>query len=194
VSHIAIVGLGNPGEEYQNTRHNAGFDVIDNIALHHHFPVFSNKFSSFVSSKNILSCKVTLVKPQTYMNLSGNAVTKIIQFYKIPLENLIVIHDDLDLPLAKIKAKFAGGSGGHNGIKSIDQHLGASYYRLKIGIGKSNNQQDVSNFVLGKMSSQENKIIKLLGEIIACNLNLILDKDMSMFMNKITMECKKYGL
>lgn len=194
MKHLLIAGLGNPGETYNNTRHNIGFSVIDAIAAEFSFPVFSNKFSSYVSSKLIGTNKVTLIKPITYMNLSGNAIAQAIHFYKIDISDLIVIHDDLDLELARVKIKLAGGSGGHNGIKSIDQHLGLDYYRLRIGIGKPPHQKDVSNFVLSKFSTQENKIIEKMINLLINDFDLLLTKNISMLMNKLAMEQQKNGI
>ncbi len=194
MKHILIVGLGNPGESYEYTRHNIGFKAIDVIAKYLDFPSFSTKFSAFVASKIIGPNKITLMKPQTYMNLSGQAVAKAMSFYKIPLEDLLIIHDDLDLGFAKIKMKIGGGSGGHNGIKSIDQHIGEDYYRVRIGIGKSEIPGDVSNFVLNRFTSDETKIIEKLLQDLTDNFELVLAKDMPNFMNKMSMEYKKYGI
>lgn len=185
MNHIIIAGLGNPGPAYDDTRHNVGFNIIDAIAEEFSFPNFSNKFSSLVSNKIIGPHKITLLKPQTFMNLSGNAVSKIINFYKIDLDNLIVIHDDLDLKLAKVKMKIGGGSGGHNGIKSIDQHLGPNYYRLRIGIGKPQHQKDVSNFVLNKFPKEEEKFIQEIIKNILDNFNLLIAKDLATLMNRV---------
>lgn len=185
MSHIIIAGLGNPGPAYDNTRHNVGFSIIDAIAEDLSFPSFSNKFSSLATNKILKNHKITLLKPQTFMNLSGDAVSKAINFYKIAPDNLIVIHDDLDLPLAKIKMKIGGGSGGHNGIKSIDQHIGQNYYRLRIGIDKPIHQKSTSSFVLNKFAKEEEIIIqKLIGKILD-NFHLVVEKDLSNFMNKM---------
>lgn len=194
MKHILIVGLGNPGLNYQGTRHNIGFAMIDAIAEQLSFSSFILKFSAFISSKVIGQNKITLMKPQTYMNLSGQAVSQIVHFYKISLDNLIVIHDDLDLELAKIKMKIAGGAGGHNGVKSIDQHLGPNYYRVRIGIGRPVNGQESSNFVLNKFNQDEEAVINTLQKDLVENLELILAKDLPSFMNKMSMEYKKYGL
>ena len=182
--HLLIAGLGNPGPAYDNTRHNIGFTIIDAIAERFSFPAFSAKFSSLVSSKILDSHKITLIKPQTFMNLSGNAVSKAVNFYKIDLENLIVIHDDLDLALARIKMKIGGGSGGHNGIKSIDQHLGPEYYRLRIGIGKPQYQKDTSNFVLDKFSKEEEPVIKKMITGLVDNFESIIAKDLSYLLGR----------
>ncbi len=179
--HLLIAGLGNPGPAYDYTRHNIGFTIIDAIAEHFSFPTFSSKFSSLVSSKILDSHKITLIKPQTFMNLSGNALSKAVNFYKIDLGDLIIIHDDLDLSLARIKMKIGGGSGGHNGIKSIDQHLGTDYYRLRIGIGKPQHQKDTSNFVLDKFSKEEDHIIEKMITGLVDNFKLIINKDLSSY-------------
>ncbi|MGB4191590.1 MAG: aminoacyl-tRNA hydrolase [Rickettsiales bacterium] len=194
MQHIILVGLGNPGLNYENTRHNIGFNLIDAIAEKFDFPSFSNKFASLVSSKLILNKKITLLKPQTYMNLSGEAVAKVSSFYKIDLSNIIVIHDDIDLSFAKIKMKIAGGSGGHNGIKSIDQHLSSNYYRLRIGVGKPNSMRNVGDYVLDKFTKEEEKIIEKISQLIIEHLDLVLDKNMALFMNKMAMEYQTYGL
>lgn len=194
MQHIILVGLGNPGLNYENTRHNIGFNLIDAIAEKFDFPSFSNKFASLVSSKLILNKKITLLKPQTYMNLSGEAVAKVSSFYKIDLSNIIVIHDDIDLSFAKIKMKIAGGSGGHNGIKSIDQHLSSNYYRLRIGVDKPNSMRNVGDYVLDKFTKEEEKIIEKISQLIIEHLDLVLDKNMALFMNKMAMEYQTYGL
>ena len=186
---ILIAGLGNPGEQYKNTRHNIGFDVVDAIATHFDFPSFTTKFSSLISTKLIGSNKITLLKPQTFMNLSGDALSKAAHFYKIPPEDVIVIHDDLDLAFTKVKMKISGGSGGHNGIKSIDQHIGQEYYRVRIGIGKPIHK-DVSNFVLNKFSKDEDLIMKEVISKLIDNFDLMIAKDLPNFMNKLSMENK----
>ncbi|MCT4635528.1 MAG: aminoacyl-tRNA hydrolase [Rickettsiales bacterium] len=186
MNHIIIAGLGNPGPSYEGTRHNVGFKIIDAIAEEFSFPNFSNKFSSLTSNKILESHKITLLKPQTFMNLSGDAISKATHFYKTSPDNLVVIHDDLDLTLAKVKMKIGGGSGGHNGIKSIDQHIGPNYYRLRIGINKPIHQKNISNFVLNKFAKEEEIIIQeMIGKILE-NFDLIIKKDPPNFMNKMT--------
>ncbi|MEK6734233.1 MAG: aminoacyl-tRNA hydrolase [Pseudomonadota bacterium] len=182
MNHILIIGLGNPGENYEDTRHNIGFKLTDAISEKFNFPSYSNKFSSLVSSKIINHNKITLIKPQTYMNLSGNSVSKLAHFYKIPTENIIVLHDDLDLAFLKVKMKIGGGAGGHNGIKSIDQHIGEGYYRVRIGIGKPLHSKDVSNFVLDNFSKEEQNKVQELIYLIIDNFDLMIEKNMPMFM------------
>jgi PTH1 family peptidyl-tRNA hydrolase len=155
---LLIVGLGNPGASYARTRHNAGFMAVDELA---------GADAVWKKEKNSLTTKldnVILAKPQTFMNLSGGAVLALMTFYKIPLENLIVIHDDIDLKLGEIREKTGGGSAGHNGIKSIDAAVGNNYRRIRIGVGRPKQETgdkrqetgiDTSDWVLGKFSEDE---------------------------------------
>lgn len=154
-----VVGLGNPGDEYKNTRHNVGFDVIDNYLKIKNIDIVKTKFNGLYSETNINLEKVIFLKPQKYMNLSGEVVRKFIDFFKIKPEDILVIHDDLDQTIGKIKLKQNSSSGGHNGIKNIELHLGTkNYKRLKIGI--SNDKTiDTKNYVLGKINKEERKIL-----------------------------------
>lgn len=168
-----IVGLGNPGREYENTRHNIGFEIIDKFMKENNFSPFKEKFQGLVTEKVINGEKVILLKPQTYMNLSGNSIIQVIKFYKInPQKEMIIIYDDMDLPLGKIRIRTSGSSGGHNGIKSIIAHLGQDFIRVKCGIGKSKTTSDTINYVLGKFSIEESKIVSDMTET-----NLYLLKD-----------------
>lgn len=147
-----IVGLGNIGEKYQLTRHNIGFLVIDEMT--------KNLSTSNVNNTNFQSTLLKsgynlFAKPTTYMNNSGVAVHAIKEYYKIDLENIIVIHDDLDLPFGTVKFKIGGGHGGHNGLRSLDSHIGKDYIRVRIGIGKPTDKGDVANYVLSNFSKEE---------------------------------------
>ncbi|MCK5664492.1 MAG: aminoacyl-tRNA hydrolase [Thiotrichaceae bacterium] len=152
-----IVGLGNPGPQYENTRHNVGFWLVK--ALAEKYPgdfKLESKFRGFVSRVNIDNHKCELLLPETFMNLSGEAVTKIAKFYKIPSESILVVHDELDFPPGVIRLKKEGGANGHNGIQNIIQQLGANnFWRLRIGIGKARFKEDSSNYVLSKPSKSE---------------------------------------
>jgi peptidyl-tRNA hydrolase, PTH1 family len=130
-----VVGLGNPGPEYENTRHNVGFMVVDALARRWRAGAFSSKFKGLLAQASAPSDSAQLLKPQTYMNLSGQAVQPAMAFFKIPLPNVIVVHDDLDLELGQIKIKRGGSHGGHNGLKSIDSQIGPEYLRVRAGIG-----------------------------------------------------------
>jgi PTH1 family peptidyl-tRNA hydrolase len=183
--HI-IVGLGNPDKKYTDTRHNIGFTAVDKIHEHYLFPNFREKFNGLISKGKIHGQDVILVKPMTYMNLSGQCVGEVIRFYKCPIENVVVLHDDLDLPFAKIKTKVAGGNGGHNGLKSITSHIGNNYRRIKIGIDRPKNKAGVANYVLKQFSKDEKNAIKnKLAPNIATYIKLILEEKDSEFMNKL---------
>lgn len=156
-----IVGLGNPGREYDKTRHNIGFDIIDMLAEDMGVSSFREKFQGLIGETTIDDEKVFLLKPQTYMNLSGNSIKEVIKFYKLdPEEDLIVIYDDMDLPTGQLRIKLKGSAGGHNGIKSIISHMGSDFFRIKCGIGKSKRREDTVNFVLGGFSKDEMKEVE----------------------------------
>ena len=164
-----IVGLGNIGSRYQLNRHNVGFLVIDKIAK----DLASSNINTSNINKSNFKAEVLkagynlLVKPNTYMNNSGEAVLAIKEYYKIYMEDIIVIHDDLDLPFGTVKFKVGGGHGGHNGLRSIDSHLGKDYIRVRIGIGKPLNKADVSNYVLSDFSKVElNKLEDIINHTI----------------------------
>ncbi len=158
---FVVVGLGNPGKEYTNTRHNVGFDLIDLLADRNNIKINKIKFKSVYGEGIIGSEKVLLVKPQTYMNNSGITVRDIYNFYKVPIENIIVIVDDIDIDFATVKIKKKGSAGTHNGLKSIIYLLQRDDFpRVKIGIGKKHENQDLANFVLSRFSKEEREIIE----------------------------------
>jgi PTH1 family peptidyl-tRNA hydrolase len=147
-----IAGLGNPEDIYKNTRHNIGFLVIDEIAKGLTTSIINK--SNFQAELLKTSDKL-LAKPQTFMNRSGQSIISIAQYYNIENENIIIIHDDLDLDFGTIKFKLGGGHGGHNGLKSIDSHIGQNYIRVRIGIGKPDDKSQISNYVLSNFSKEE---------------------------------------
>lgn len=149
-----IVGLGNPGSEYAKTRHNIGFMLVDKLAENLKVAVNKSKYKALIGEAHIGQEKVLLVKPQTYMNLSGEAVGPLARWHKLNAEDIIVVYDDMDLPLGKLRIRAKGGSGGHNGMKSIISVLGTEDFpRMRIGIGK--NQANTVNHVLGKFNAEE---------------------------------------
>lgn len=156
-----IVGLGNPGSKYEFTRHNIGFLCVDFLAEKLGFPVFKEKGKSLFSKGQINGEDVILLKPQTFMNLSGQSVLSISSFFKIPTENIIVIQDEIDLPFASVKVKFAGGHAGHNGLRSIDLAIGKDYHRIRCGVDHPKNtditEKDVADYVLEKFNKEEIK-------------------------------------
>lgn len=151
-----IVGLGNPGIQYERTRHNIGFEIIDKYIKKNKIVLNENKFSGLFSKFSHDNNTYIVAKPMTYMNLSGEFISRIIKFYKIEVDNILVIYDDKDMELGKIKLRPKGSSGGHNGIKSIISSIGTeNFKRLKIGIGSPINKSDVINFVIGKFRKEE---------------------------------------
>lgn len=153
-----LVGLGNPGKEYQDNRHNIGFMVIDEIASEYGLPAFSKKFEGELTEGRIEGEKVVLVKPMTYMNLSGQCVQKVARFYKVTPNRIVAFHDELDLAAGKMRVKKGGGAAGHNGLKSMDACLNSQdYWRVRLGIGHPGDKDRVTGHVLGNFSKEEQK-------------------------------------
>ena len=151
-----IIGLGNPEEEYSKTRHNMGFNTINLISKQCKIEINKNKFQGLYETTIIEGQKVILIKPQTYMNLSGNCVQEFVNFYKIEKENIIVIYDDMDIEPGQIKVRKQGGPGGHNGMKSIIQMLGTQeFLRIRVGIGRPKRDGDEINYVIGAIPQEE---------------------------------------
>jgi PTH1 family peptidyl-tRNA hydrolase len=187
-----VVGLGNPGEEYSKTRHNIGFIAADEIHSRHNFSPFKQKFDGLIAEGTIGREKTLLLKPQTYMNLSGNSVQKTAKYYKIPPQNIIVIHDDKDLSLGKLKAKCGGSAGGHNGLKNIDSQIGQDYNRIRIGVGSPKEYNtDTINFVLSKFSKTEIDILQKHLDFIAESIDELIKKGISHYSNIIGMHNSK---
>jgi PTH1 family peptidyl-tRNA hydrolase len=153
-----VVGLGNPGEQYQASRHNLGFLTIDHLAARHGISLQRRGFDAFLGQGRIANEAVLLAKPQTFMNLSGVALEKLLAYFRTDFENLLVIHDDLDLPFQTVRLKKGGGSGGHKGLISISEHLGSSdFSRIRIGIGKPDRKGMVESYVLSPFTAEEQK-------------------------------------
>lgn len=150
-----FVGLGNPGSQYAGNRHNIGFMVVDEIARRFSFGPWRAKFQGLLAEGGIGGRKVLLLKPQTYMNLSGQSVAAALGFYKLPLTALTVFHDELDVAPGKLKMKHGGGAAGHNGLRSIDAHLGQAYRRVRLGIGHPGHKDQVSNYVLSDFAKAD---------------------------------------
>ncbi|BCE00758.1 aminoacyl-tRNA hydrolase [Marinicellulosiphila megalodicopiae] len=158
-----IVGLGNPGNQYEHTRHNAGFDFVDELARKHNGSfALDTKYSALLCKIQIGICPVWLLKPQTFMNLSGKSVSTLANFYKIEPEEILVAHDELDLDPGIAKIKFSGGHGGHNGLRDIIKCLGNSkdFHRLRLGIGHPGNAKEVANYVLKKAAPADFELIE----------------------------------
>jgi PTH1 family peptidyl-tRNA hydrolase len=183
-----IVGLGNPGSQYKNTRHNAGFMAVDELFDNFDFQPFkkSAKFKAEIAEGQISNEKAYLVKPQTFMNLTGEAVSGIMNFYKIPLKDLIVIHDDADLPYGKIRIRPDGSDGGHKGIKSIIEHIGSQgFIRVRIGIeAPALFKGRLEDYVLGKITDTEKRELKTVLRQIPSVVDVIISKGVETAMNQ----------
>ena len=179
-----IVGLGNPGKEYEKTRHNVGFNIIDKYLEKNNLKLEKEKFNGKYVKTNINNEEVIFLEPQTYMNNSGESVGAIMKFYKIDINDILVIQDDLDMEIGKIKLKEKSSSGGHNGIKSIEDHLGTdNYKRLKVGI--SNNKDiDTKDYVLGHFSKEDLELLESKKEEVVNLLKDFITLDFDRLMNK----------
>ena len=181
-----IAGLGNPGKDYKNTRHNIGFDVIDVIAEKHNISVIEKKHKAIIGKGVINGYKVILVKPQTYMNLSGESLREIIDYYKVdPIEELIVISDDISLNPGNIRIRKKGSAGGHNGLKSIIQHLGTdAFMRIKMGVGEKPKGYDLADYVLGHFTPAENKEMDTACDHAVEAISLLVQEEVDAAMNR----------
>lgn len=182
-----IVGLGNPGTKYEKNRHNVGFMAVDAIAHRHSFSPWSKKFQGLISEGRIDDEKVLLLKPQNFMNISGQSVGEAMRFHKLEMSDLVVLYDELDLAPGKIRVKTGGSAGGHNGIRSIDAHCGKEYRRVRIGIGHPGNKELVVPYVLGDFAKSEYSWLDPLLETIADAADKLVINDDNGFMNKVSL-------
>ena len=185
-----ICGLGNPGKKYQNTRHNVGFDLVDAIIKKYNFKLDKKDKTKEIYKGSIKKINCLFCKPQTYMNVSGLPIGEIVNFFKIPKSKILVIHDDLDLVVGKVKIKIGGGNGGHNGLSSIDQTIGKNYKRLRIGIGHPGSKDLVSSYVLKKFNKADRKIIEKIIEVLTESFSLIFD-DKELLLTRLALKIKK---
>jgi PTH1 family peptidyl-tRNA hydrolase len=180
-----IVGLGNPGDKYSRNRHNIGFMAADAIASRHGFPPFREKFRGLVAEGTIAGDKVLILKPQTFMNSSGDSVEAATQFYKLTPADVTVIYDELDLVPGKSRIKRGGGNGGHNGLRSIDPRIGPDYRRIRLGIGHPGHKDRVMPWVLGDFSKLDRDWLDPLLAALADSADLIVKGDDNTLMNKL---------
>jgi len=180
-----VVGLGNPGKKYAGTRHNAGYQAIKVVADHFSFGKTENKYDALYVAGEIEGESVILAQPCSYMNKSGRVVRKFIDYYQIDVNDVIIVYDDLDLPVGKLRIRKNGSSGGHNGIKSIIYQLGSrEFCRIRVGIGRPPVGLNVTEYVLGPFSRQEKKIMKQTYQDIIAVLKIICKEDYQTAMNK----------
>ena len=183
---LLIVGLGNPGSEYELTRHNIGFQIIDCLQNHFNFPTFKSKFGGLYSQKNLFGENILFFKPQLFMNLSGQPIKKIRDYYK--LEKFILIQDDIDMSFLKIKIKASGGHGGHNGVRDIIKYNGQNFTRIKLGVSNKfleSKKIKPENFVLDNFSNQEIKRIEEFKNLTKDNFEYVIKGDFSLFKSKV---------
>lgn len=185
-----LAGLGNPGSQYSLNRHNIGFMAVDLIADQYNFPPFKAKFNAQVSEGKLGNHRVILCKPMTFMNLSGQPIAELSRFYKIPLENIYVLHDDLALLPGQLKVKKGGGTGGHNGLKSIDSSLGQDYWRLRLGIGHPGFKDAVSTYVLGNFKPSDEEWLTDLLSAVASEVDTIFDEQPGQWLAKVHARCR----
>lgn len=183
-----IVGLGNPGSKYENNRHNIGFMAADEIVRRHGFSPYRSKFQGDVAEGVIDGVKTLVLKPTTFMNDSGRAVREACAFYKIALSDVVVIYDELDLAPGKVKVKKGGGSGGHNGIKSIDVHLGKEYRRVRLGIGHPGDKNLVTRHVLGDFAKADQTWLEPLLDGVARSIDKLARGEDTNFTNKLALQ------
>ncbi|MGE5473688.1 MAG: aminoacyl-tRNA hydrolase [Ignavibacteriales bacterium] len=180
-----IVGLGNPGKTYENTRHNVGFKTVDLLADRFNIAVSKKKFNALIGEGNLAGEKIVLIKPQTYMNLSGESIFQILKWYKIDLSNLLIIYDDVDLETGSIRIRVKGSAGTHNGMRSIVDYIDSEDFpRIRIGIGKPPNPDyELADFVLSKFTQNEEEIIRKAVNDAADAAIAIIEKGISYAMN-----------
>ena len=182
---LLFVGLGNPTPDSQNNRHNIGFKVIDAINQKFGLSKQKPKFKGLLTTGNIGDKKVYAIKPLAFMNNSGICIRELIEYFKMDAADVIVFHDDLDIDVGKIKAKFGGSSAGHNGIESIDKFIGKDYSRVRIGIGKPESKISISDYVLNDFNDEEKEKLENITENIITSLNILLDKKLELFSSTV---------
>ena len=184
-------GLGNPGTQYALHRHNVGFMVVDTIAASYDFTPWTKKFRALISEGRIGRHRVMLLKPQTYINDSGDSVQQALHFFKLPIDALTAIHDELDLAPMKLKVRIGGGLAGHNGLRSIDAAMGPDFRRMRIGIGHPGNKDRVTGYVLGNYAKSEIEPLSDLLGAVAAEAEWLADRDDVRFMNDVAARLHK---
>ncbi|MCV3738048.1 aminoacyl-tRNA hydrolase [Rhizobium sp. TRM96647] len=184
---LIIAGLGNPGPKYADNRHNIGFMAVDAIHRKNPFSPWSRKFKGEIAEGELAGEKVLLIKPQTFMNLSGEAVGEAMRFYKLAPKEIVAIYDELDLAPGKARIKTGGGHGGHNGVKSLDAHCGRDYRRLRLGIGHPGVKELVHNHVLGDFAKADHAWLDPLLDELAINADMLVRGEDSQLMNKLAL-------
>jgi PTH1 family peptidyl-tRNA hydrolase len=192
---LLLVGLGNPGARYAGTRHNVGFMAVQAIAKRHGIGPWRRRFQGVACEGTIGGARVRLLLPGTYMNESGRAVAEAVHFYKLPLTDITVFHDEIELPPGKVRVKVGGGIAGHNGLRSISEHIGNDYRRVRIGVGHPGHKDLVEHYVLSDFAKSEQRWVEALTDILADNVNFLVRGEDATFQNKVhlAMAAKGFG-
>jgi PTH1 family peptidyl-tRNA hydrolase len=188
-----LVGLGNPGAEYARNRHNIGFMAVDAVRSRHGIPPWRRRFHGVATEGELAGERVVLLLPGTFMNNSGLAVAEAAHFYKIGTGDVVVFHDEIELPSGKVRVKTGGGNAGHNGLRSISSHVGNDYRRVRIGVGHPGVKEQVHNHVLGDFAKAERPWVEAVCDIIAENAGLIATGDDANFQNKVHLAMQAKG-
>jgi peptidyl-tRNA hydrolase, PTH1 family len=192
---VILVGLGNPGAQYAGNRHNIGFMAVDAIARRHGLGPWRRRFQGVTAEGPLGSARALLLLPGTYMNDSGRAVAEAAHFYKLAPQDIVVVHDEIDLPPAKLRVKTGGGNAGHNGLRSISAHVGNDYRRVRIGVGHPGVKDLVHAYVLNDFAKSERPWVEALCDIVADNAPLLAQGDDASFQNKVhlALQAKGFG-
>jgi PTH1 family peptidyl-tRNA hydrolase len=188
-----LVGLGNPGNEHVGNRHNVGFMVLQEIARRHGFPPWRRRFQGLATEGSLGPERLLLLLPGTYMNESGRAVGEAARFFKLAFDDIVVVHDEVDLPPGKVRVKKGGGIAGHNGLRSITAHVGNDYRRVRIGIGHPGVKELVHGHVLGDFGKAEREWVDALADVIADNAALLAKGEDAAFQNKVHLAMQAKG-
>lgn len=184
--NFLIVGLGNPERKYDDTPHNIGFEVINELLVSQKIEMQKENFNAKYCSFKLGEKNIILIKPLSYMNLSGKPILSFVKFYKIQIDNVFIFYDDIDLQIGKIKIRQNNNSGGHNGIKSIDSSIGSGYIKIRIGVGRPENKEiSIADYVLQKMTEEKIALINKKIKCIAQHMDILIDKKYDLFMQKI---------
>lgn len=184
---LLLVGLGNPGPGHAKNRHNLGYMAVDEIVRRHSFGPWRRRFHGSVSDGRLAGRRATILKPETYMNLSGQSVAAALRYYRIEPDKMIVIHDELDLPPGKVRVKQGGGNAGHNGLRSIDAHVGREYRRVRIGVGHPGEPNVAGDYVLRDFPKSDQAWVEETIAAIADAIDVLVTGDLPGFMNKVSL-------
>ena len=192
---LLLVGLGNPGARYVGTRHNVGFMTVQAIAKRHGIGPWRRRFQGVACEGTLGGARVLLLLPGTYMNESGRAVAEAAHFYKLPLADITVFHDEIELAPGKVRVKVGGGIAGHNGLRSVSEHIGNDYHRVRIGVGHPGHKDLVEHYVLSDFAKSEQRWVEALTDILADNVDFLVRGEDASFQNKVrlAMVAKGYG-